>query len=72
MQGVSFSPGDMFFLNGDHSEYFRLCFIQTEESVIEEGIERLARAMRSYFATVARSSLSEISGRARVRNNVLI
>ncbi|MBS1957476.1 MAG: PLP-dependent aminotransferase family protein [Cyanobacteria bacterium SZAS-4] len=72
MQGVSFSPGDMFFLNGGHSEYFRLCFIQTEESIIEEGIQRLARAMRSYLQTVARSSLSELSGGARVRNNVLI
>jgi len=72
MQGVSFSPGDMFFLNGGHSEYFRLCFIQTEESIIEQGIERLARAMRSYLEAVARSSLSEVSGGARVRNNVLI
>lgn len=72
MQGVSFSPGDMFFLNGGHSEYFRLCFIQTEESIIEVGIQRLARAMRSYLQTVARSSLSEVSGGARVRNNVLI
>ena len=72
MQGVSFSPGDMFFLNGGHSEYFRLCFIQTEESLIEEGIQRLARAMRSYLQTVARSNLSEVSGGARVRNNVLI
>jgi 2-aminoadipate transaminase len=72
MQGVSFSPGDMFFLNDGHTEFLRLCFIQTEESVIEEGIERLARAVRSYFESVARSSLSEISGRARVRNNVLI
>lgn len=71
-QGVSFSPGDMFFLNGDHSEYFRLCFIQTSESVIEQGIERLARAVRNYFETVAQSNLAEISGRARVRNNVLI
>lgn len=72
MRGVSFSPGDMFFLNGGHSEYFRLCFIQTEESLIEEGIQRLARAMRSYLQTVARSNLSEVSGGARVRNNVLI
>ncbi len=72
MQGVSFSPGDIFFLNGGNSEYIRLCFIQTEESVIEEGIKRLARAMRNYLETVARSNLSEISGAARVRNNVLI
>ncbi len=72
MQGVSFSPGDMFFLNGGHSEYFRLCFIQTEESIIEAGIERLGKAMRSYLQTVARSNLSEVSGGARVRNNVLI
>ncbi|HEY9678094.1 MAG TPA: PLP-dependent aminotransferase family protein [Drouetiella sp.] len=71
-QGVSFSPGDMFFVNGGNSEYFRLCFIQTDPSVIEKGIERLAKAVRSYFETVARSNLLEISSRARVRNNVLI
>jgi|688.fasta_scaffold116238_2 DNA-binding transcriptional MocR family regulator len=71
-QGVSFSPGDIFFLNGGHSEFFRLCFIQTEESIIEEGVKRLAKAMRSYLETVARLNSSEISGEARVRNNVLI
>ena len=59
-------------MNGDHSEYFRLCFIQAEESIIKEGIKRLAKALRSYLETVARSNLSEISGRARLRNNVLI
>lgn len=72
MEGVSFSPGDIFFLNGGHSEYLRLCFIQTEESIIVEGIKRLARAMRSYLESVARLNLADISGKARVRNNVLI
>lgn len=72
MQGVSFSPGDMFFLKGDNAEYLRLCFIQSEEAAIEEGIDRLARAVRNYTKTVARSSPTGASGGARVRNNVLI
>lgn len=47
-EGVAFSPGDMFFANGDRFEFFRLSFIQVDEQQIEEGISRLAKAVRKY------------------------
>lgn len=48
-ESVTFSPGDMFFVNGDRPEYLRLSFIQTDEETIEEGIKRLARAVDAYL-----------------------
>ena len=71
-EGVSFSPGDTFFLNADHSEYLRLCFIQTDEIVINKGIERLAQAMRKYFESIHRVQSSKNDARTRAQQNVLI
>lgn len=71
-QGVTFSPGELFFVNGDRQEYFRLCFIQTDEREILKGIERLSKAARSYFDTVAKSGSPALMGRTRARDNVLI
>lgn len=57
-EGVSFSPGDTFFLNGDRLEYFRLTFIQHNEEMIQEGIARLGRAVDGYLATRTRTDRS--------------
>lgn len=55
-EGVTFSPGDMFFFATDKPEYFRLTFIQHNENQIQEGIFRLAKAVKKYLAT--RSSIA--------------
>lgn len=70
--GVTFSPGELFFVNGDRQEYFRLCFIQTDETAILQGIERLSNAARNYFETIAKSGSPALAGRTRARDNVLI
>ncbi|HEY9868461.1 MAG TPA: PLP-dependent aminotransferase family protein [Candidatus Obscuribacterales bacterium] len=54
-QGVIFSPGDAFFLNGDRQEHLRLSFIQHDEPAIEEGIARLGRALAAYLSTRTRA-----------------
>jgi DNA-binding transcriptional MocR family regulator len=71
-EGVSFSPGEVFFLSGERAEYFRLCFIQTDEATIEQGVKRLARAVQNYFETVSRSQSSDSGSRERVGSNVFI
>ncbi len=48
-EGVVFSPGDLFFVGGDRKEFLRLSFVQSNKSEIEEGIERLAIAVRTYL-----------------------
>jgi DNA-binding transcriptional MocR family regulator len=58
-EGVVFYPGDNFSLSGEHPEYFRLSFIQSSEDQIEEGIARLAKAVKSYFAS--RQQMKEMS-----------
>ena len=50
-EGVTFSPGDMFFFAADKPENFRLTFIQQNEEQIEAGITRLAKATRRYLST---------------------
>lgn len=55
-EGVTYSPGDMFFFAADRPEYFRLTFIQQNEQQIEQGIARLARAVKKYLST--RSSVA--------------
>jgi DNA-binding transcriptional MocR family regulator len=70
-EGVSFSPGELFFLGSEGKEYMRLCFIQTPENVIQEGIKRLSAAYGRYVQTVAQASASAY-GAARSRDQVLI
>lgn len=55
-QGVYFSPGDMFFLGNDRFEFLRLSFIQLSESEIEEGIRRLAVALKDYVSERKRNA----------------
>lgn len=50
-EGVTFSPGDMFFVNGDKQEFIRLSFIQTDEKQIQEGVRRLGRALEAYITS---------------------
>ena len=71
-EGVTFSPGDTFFLNADQCEYIRLCFIQTDEAAINKGMERLAIAMRRYFDSIKHVSASTHDAKTRAQQNVLI
>lgn len=64
-EGVAFSPGDMFFVNGDHSEYLRLSFIQLDEQQIEDGITKLGKAMRKYIAKVRQMTSSTSANNQR-------
>ncbi|HEY9783813.1 MAG TPA: PLP-dependent aminotransferase family protein [Candidatus Obscuribacterales bacterium] len=71
-QGVTFSPGDLFFVNSDRPEFLRLCFIQNSEEFIEEGIKRLGRAVEAYFASVSRMRHAERIPSRRRSEGVLI
>ncbi len=72
-EGVTFSLGELFSLNGEHGEFLRLCFIQQEEKQIEEGIRRLAKAVERYLDSVShRSKLLLAAGRQRRPENLLI
>jgi len=46
-QGVVFVPGELFFPNGDGEGFIRLTFAYPNEEDIEEGVHRLARAIRN-------------------------
>src|SRR5439155_26742686 len=48
-EGVTFSPGEMFFVHGGRPEYLRLSFIQSGAATISDGIARLGRAIDSSF-----------------------
>jgi GntR family transcriptional regulator/MocR family aminotransferase len=54
-EGVIFSPGDAFLLNGERQGCFRLSFIQHDERAIEDGVARLGRALNAYLSTRARA-----------------
>lgn len=70
-QGVTFSPGDLFSVTNSHAECLRLCFIQTDVKTIEEGVRRLALAIRDYFREVQSTALS-MNTCSRERENILI
>jgi GntR family transcriptional regulator/MocR family aminotransferase len=71
-EGVTFSPGDLFFLSGDRHEFLRLCFIQTNEQQINEGIKRLAVAYEKYLESMDRSKTLKQESMSRSRDQVLI
>ena len=71
-ENVTFSPGDLFFLSGERREFLRLCFIQTNEALITDGIERLAKAYEKYSQSFNQSKTSSQDVFARTRENVLI
>lgn len=72
-EGVTFSPGDLFYCNKPQLNCFRLCFIQQDEDSIEEGVKRLSRAVSTYFASLQRRSPTTVnSERLRRPENVLI
>ncbi|HEC62771.1 MAG TPA: PLP-dependent aminotransferase family protein, partial [Candidatus Acetothermia bacterium] len=45
-EGVIFLPGEFFFADGQGQEWIRLTFISQPPKLIEEGMRRLARALR--------------------------
>jgi 2-aminoadipate transaminase len=71
-EGVTFSPGEMFFVNGDHSEFFRLSFIQSGEAEIEEGVRRLAKAVDKYLQVQKRTASGTQGARANSAAAALI
>ncbi len=54
-EGVIFSPGDTFFLNGDRLEFFRLSFIQHDTATIEDGVAKLGAALTTYLKSRVRT-----------------
>jgi len=74
-EGVTFSPGDLFFLSGDRHEFLRLCFIQTNEQQINEGMKRLSVAYEKYLESLRlmdRSRSLKQESMSRRRDQVLI
>lgn len=47
-EGVTYSPGDVYYVAGGHPETLRLTFIQQTSDQIVEGIQRLAKALKLY------------------------
>jgi DNA-binding transcriptional MocR family regulator len=47
-EGVTYSPGDVYYVAGGHPETLRLTFIQQTSAQIEEGIQRLSKALKQY------------------------
>lgn len=70
-EGVLFSPGDLFFVAGDRREYLRLSFVQSTEEEIEEGVQRLAVAVRTYLTGKRKRAVGEAS-RSMVSPNVFV
>lgn len=71
-EGVTFSPGELFFVGADQPEYLRLCFIQTDEDTIREGVRRLGKALAAFFADVSRVRSKESTWSKRGNERVLI
>ncbi len=71
-EGVTFSPGELFFVGADQPEYLRLCFIQTDEDTIREGVKRLSKALSAFFADVSRARSKESAWSKRGSERVLI
>jgi 2-aminoadipate transaminase len=49
-ENVAFVPGEAFFLGGRGKNTLRLSFSNTDEGQIEDGMERLARAIKTWLA----------------------
>ena len=71
-EGVSFSPGDMFFVHGDRMDFLRLSFIQHDEQTIETGISRLGRAVDLYLQSRQRLERSSNLVHSRGNESALI
>jgi 2-aminoadipate transaminase len=55
-EGVTYSPGDVFYVSGGRSETLRLTFIQQTPEKIVDGIQRLSKALRIYGSSRKRVS----------------
>ncbi|MHA2306270.1 MAG: aminotransferase-like domain-containing protein [Candidatus Hodarchaeales archaeon] len=47
-ENIAFVPGGSFFPNGEHENYFRLCFSNMTESLITEGMNNLAHIVKEF------------------------
>lgn len=45
--GVTFVPGEAFYLNQPDSPYIRLCFVTHDEDRLTEGVRWLAKVLAS-------------------------
>jgi DNA-binding transcriptional MocR family regulator len=57
--GVSFTPGRVFFASGGGERYLRLSFSAVPTGKIEEGVRRLARAIRESMHRPTRISTAD-------------
>ncbi len=57
--GVTFTPGDAFWLNGGESRALRLSFSSIPTEQIERGVQRLAEAIRAGQRRHSRTSAPE-------------
>lgn len=71
-EAVTFSPGDLFFIENEKSEFLRLCFIQTDHDDIRTGIERLALSYKKYLQSVIDTGAVRQNTLGRNRDQVLI
>lgn len=71
-EGVTFSSGDLFFVGGDRREFFRLSFVQSNKEEIEEGVQRLAKAVKNYLASKRRKDRNEAPMNIRAGPNVFV
>lgn len=55
-EGVSFAPGELFFLGQEASNFFRLSFVNQNQEQISAGIERLAVAVERFFLSEKKRS----------------
>lgn len=46
---VAYVPGEQFFPNGGHSNYFRLNYSNMSDEKIVEGIKRLGKVLKNYY-----------------------
>ena len=49
-RNVAYVPGDAFFPETKKKNFFRLNFSYNDDEVIEEGVKRLADALKAYLA----------------------
>lgn len=54
--GVSFTPGFVMFVEEPRATYLRLCYSRVPRGQIDEGVGRLARAIRTLDAGAARTT----------------
>jgi DNA-binding transcriptional MocR family regulator len=71
-QGVTFSPGDTFFIGTQRTDFLRLTFIQSKEEEIIEGVTRLAKAFQIYQSMLRPKGADDTPNQRRVSESTFI